>query len=50
MSENLALGRSDLCAHGSALLPYFEAPAHVRAIADSLEALERGEIDRLMIR
>lgn len=49
MSESLALASSDLCAYGSAVLPHFEAPTHVRAVADRLEAVERGEVDRLMI-
>lgn len=41
--------RHSLLAYSKLMMPEFMAPAHVRAIADALERVERGEIRRLII-
>ncbi len=45
----LKLAREDLACYAMALSPRFELAAHHRLIVDKLEAVERGEIRRLMI-
>ena len=45
----LALARADLACYAMAQYPSFELAAHHRLIVDKLEAVERGEIQRLMI-
>jgi predicted phage terminase large subunit-like protein len=45
----LKLARQDLACYAMALSPNFELAAHHRLIVDELEAVERGEIRRLMI-
>ena len=45
----LALAREDLACYALAVYPNFELAAHHRLIVDKLEAVERGEISRLMI-
>ena len=45
----LALARADLACYAIAQYPSFELAAHLRVIVDKLEAVERGEIQRLMI-
>jgi len=45
----LALARADLACYAIAQYPSFELAAHHRVIVDKLEAVERGEIHRLMI-
>jgi hypothetical protein len=44
----LALAREDLACYALAVYPNFELAAHHRLIVDKLEAVERGEISRLM--
>jgi predicted phage terminase large subunit-like protein len=43
------LARVDLACYATALWPSFELAAHHRLIVDKLEAVERGDIRRLMI-
>lgn len=45
----LALGRLDLAAYATAVYPTFQLPAHLALIADRLEAVERGDVRRLLI-
>jgi predicted phage terminase large subunit-like protein len=45
----LALARGDLACYSTASYPQFEFAAHIRLIVDNLEAVERGEISRLII-
>ena len=45
----LALARADLACYSIAQWPPFELAAHHRLIVEKLEAVERGEIQRLMI-
>ena len=45
----LGLAREDLACYAVAVYPNFELAAHHRLIVDKLEAVERGEISRLMI-
>jgi hypothetical protein len=45
----LALARADLACYAMAQFLSFELAAHHRVIVDKLEAVERGEIQRLMI-
>lgn len=45
----LQLGRVDLACYATALFPKFELARHHGLIVDRLEAVERGEIPRLMI-
>lgn len=45
----LALARADLACYSIAQWPPFELAAHHRIIVEKLEAVERGEIRRLMI-
>ncbi len=45
----MKLAREDLACYAMALSPKFELAAHHRLIVDKLEAVERGEIRRLMI-
>jgi hypothetical protein len=47
--EFLTLARRDLACYGIALSPKFELAAHHRLMVEKLEAVERGEIRRLMI-
>jgi len=47
--EVLMLARVDLACYATALWPSFELAAHHRLIVDKLEAVERGDIRRLMI-
>lgn len=47
--EILPLASHDLACYAIAQYPAFELAAHTRAIVDKLEAVERGEIKRLMI-
>ena len=47
--EVLKLARRDLACYAIALWPRFELAAHHRLIVDRLEAVERGDIRRLMI-
>jgi predicted phage terminase large subunit-like protein len=48
--EILALARLSLAAFGAAMRPAFDAsPGHVRILMSRLEAIERGEIKRLII-
>src|SRR5580704_16261342 len=54
MSDNpnsgaLSLARSFLGPYATALYPPFRLPAHLRIVISKLEAVERGEIKRLMI-
>lgn len=44
-----ALARKDLAVYATAMWRSFEAPAHIRLIADKLEAVEQGRIRRLML-
>jgi hypothetical protein len=48
-SSVLALGRTDLACYAIAQWPPFELAAHHRIIVEKLEAVERGEIHKLMI-
>ncbi len=48
-TEIAALARRDLTVYATAMWRSFQAPAHIRLIADKLEAVERGEIRRLML-
>jgi hypothetical protein len=48
-TEIAVLARRDLTVYATAMWRSFEAPAHIRLIADKLEAIERGEIRRLML-
>jgi predicted phage terminase large subunit-like protein len=45
----IALARSDLACYSAIAWPRFELAHHHRLIIDNLEAIERGQIDRLMI-
>ncbi|MBZ5658219.1 MAG: phage terminase large subunit [Acidobacteriia bacterium] len=45
----LSLAKADLACYAIALWPSFELAAHHRIIVDRLEAVQRGEIRRLMI-
>jgi hypothetical protein len=45
----LVHARDHLGAYAAALWPPFELPPHLRLLAEHLEAVERGEIDRLMV-
>jgi predicted phage terminase large subunit-like protein len=45
----IALAHSDLACFSAIAWPRFELAHHHRLIIDNLEAIERGEIDRLMI-
>ena len=45
----LEQARRDLAAYGAALHRRFELPPHLRALVEALEAVERGEIERLVI-
>jgi hypothetical protein len=45
----LALAARDLACYCLALWPKFELAAHHRIIVDKLEAVERGDLRRLMI-
>lgn len=47
--EILGLASRDLACYAVATHPEFELAAHTRAIVDKLEAVERGEIKRLMV-
>ena len=47
--EILQLVRDDLACYAVAMWPRFELAAHHQLIVDRLEAVERGEITRLMI-
>jgi len=47
--EILLLARVDLACYAAALWPPFELAAHHRLIVDKLEAVERGDVRRLMI-
>jgi predicted phage terminase large subunit-like protein len=47
--EILGLAANDLACYAVATHPNFELAHHTRAIIDKLEAVERGEIKRLMI-
>ena len=47
--EILTLASNDLACYAVATHPEFELANHTRAIIDKLEAVERGEIKRLMI-
>ncbi len=49
LNSVLALAREDLACYAIAQYPSFELAAHHRAIVDKLEAVERGEIKRLVI-
>jgi predicted phage terminase large subunit-like protein len=49
VSDMLSLGRLDLAAYATAVYPSFQLPPHLALIADKLEAVERGEIRRLVI-
>lgn len=48
-TEIAALARRDLTVYATAMWRSFEAPAHIRLIADKLEAVEQGRIHRLML-
>jgi predicted phage terminase large subunit-like protein len=48
-SNALALARADLAAYAAAVWPPFELAAHHKLIVESLEAVERGTLDRLMV-
>jgi predicted phage terminase large subunit-like protein len=48
-NELLSLARTDLACYAMAIWPKFELAPHHRLIVDHLEAVERGEIRRLMI-
>src|SRR5580693_4118064 len=45
----LVHARDHVGAYAAALWPPFELPPHLRLLAEHLEAVERGEIDRLMV-
>ena len=45
----LAHARNHLGSYAAALWPPFELLPHLRLLAEHLEAVERGEIDRLMV-
>jgi len=47
--DPLRQARADLACYSAALWPPFELAPHHRLIIEKLEAVERGEIDRLMI-
>ncbi len=49
MDGAIRLARTDLACFSSMSWPRFELAHHHRLIVDKLEAIERGEIDRLMI-
>src|SRR5208282_2777346 len=44
-----ARARESLASYAGLLYPRFENPLHIRAIIEKLEAVARGEVDRLMI-
>ena len=48
-NELLTLARKDLACYAMAIWPKFQLAAHHRLIANHLEAVERGDIRRLMI-
>ncbi len=48
-TEIAALARRDLTVYATAMWRPFEAPAHIRLIADKLEAVEQGRVRRLML-
>src|SRR5271170_7336393 len=45
----IATARDSLAAYAALQNPRFENARHIKAIIDRLEAVERGEVDRLMI-
>ena len=45
----LEAAKSDLAAYASVLYRRFELPPHLKLLVEALEAVERGEVDRLMI-
>jgi predicted phage terminase large subunit-like protein len=47
--EHLALAHQDLACYATALSPQFQLAGHHELIVSRLEAIERGEISRLMI-
>ena len=49
LTQSLKLARCHLAHYAKTLWPPFELAAHHRLIVDRLEAVERGEIRRLMI-
>lgn len=48
-SRALERAKNSLASYAALMYPRFENPPHIRAIIEKLEAVERGEIDRLMI-
>jgi predicted phage terminase large subunit-like protein len=48
-SDAIKLAHDDLGAYGAAVLPWLEIVPHVRLIVEHLEAVEHGDIDRLVI-
>jgi predicted phage terminase large subunit-like protein len=48
-SDAIKLAHDDLGGYAAAVLPWFEIVPHVRLIVEHLEAVERGDIDRLII-
>jgi hypothetical protein len=51
MASNRAalLARSDLAIYSSLMWGRFQLPQHIKTIVDALEAVERGDIQRLMV-
>ncbi len=48
-SERVVRARDSLLAYGRLVVPDFETPRHIRLLAEKLEAVERGDIKRLMV-
>ena len=48
-NPRLEQARDDLAAYGAAMYRRFELPPHLRVLVEALEAVERGEIERLVI-
>jgi predicted phage terminase large subunit-like protein len=49
MSNAIELARNDLAAYAAAMWPRFECPPHIRTLISVLEAVERGDFDRVNI-
>src|SRR5579863_3836091 len=48
-AQAIEQAQRDLAVYAALLWPRFELPLHLKLLVEQLEAVERGEIDRLMI-
>lgn len=48
-SERATRARDSLLSYGRLAVPNFETPRHIKLLAEKLEAVERGDIKRLMV-